>query len=184
MLNYIKENSKIITKLLLNQVGATILGFTISGFGVTRDSIFVFTSLFATVFYISLLYSAMWEEGGKERIRIDGGRAEMKPLRGLWVSLIANIPNILLAVLIVVGTIFGSTDGAFKWEWAGNLAGICKTIAVFWEGMYTGLIRTYSPYNPIAYVLVILPAIVVSTGAYYLGVNNKKLLGFLGKKKK
>lgn len=184
MLNYIKENSKIITKLLLNQTGATILGFTISGFGVTRDSIFVFTSLFATAFYISLIYSAMWEEGGKERIRIDGGRAEMKPLRGLWVSLIANIPNMILALGAVIGSIFGSTDGAFGWQWAGTLGGLCKTIAVFWEGMYMGLIRTYSPFNPIAYVLVIFPAIIVSTGAYYLGVNNKKLLGFLTKKKK
>ena len=183
MIKYIKENSKIITKLLLNQTGATILGFTISGFGVTRDSIFVFTSLFAITFYVSLIYSAMWEEGGKERIRIDGGRAEMKPLRGLWTSLIANIPNMILALCIIVGTIFGSKDGKFAWEWAGSLGGICKSIAVFWEGMYTGLIQTYSPYNPIAYVLVILPAISVSTLAYYLGVNNKKLLGFLKKKK-
>ncbi|MBR6808455.1 MAG: hypothetical protein IKM46_08790 [Clostridia bacterium] len=183
MLKYIKDNSKIITKLLLNQTGATILGFTISGFGVTRDSIFVFTSLFAIAFYISLIYSAMWEEGGKERIRIDGGRAEMKPLRGLWVSLIANIPNMILALCIVVGTIFGHENGPFSWTWAGSLNGICKAIAVFWEGMYTGLIRTYSPYNPIAYVLVIFPAVFVSTGAYYLGVNNKKLLGFLRKEK-
>ena len=142
------------------------------------------TSLFATFFYLFLLYSAAWEEGGKERIRIDGGRADMKPLRGLWVALIANIPNFILAVIILIGTLFGSLSGPFGWTWAGNLAGTAKVIANFWEGMYIGLVRTYSPYNPIAYVLIPLPAVAVSAAAYYLGVNNRRLLGAKAKSKK
>ena len=82
MISYIKDNSRMITKLILNQFGAAVLGLTLSGVGVSRDSIFVFTSLFATAFYLFILYSAMWEEGGKERIRVDGGRADMKPQIG------------------------------------------------------------------------------------------------------
>lgn len=179
MISYIKDNSRMITKLILNQFGAAVLGLTLSGVGVSRDSIFVFTSLFATAFYLFILYSAMWEEGGKERIRVDGGRADMKPLRGLWIALIANIPNILLALLILLFTLFGYESGPFGWAWAGGLAGTLKVIANFWEAMYLGLVRVYSPYNPIAYLLIIIPGVVVSAGAYYLGINNKRLLGFL-----
>lgn len=183
MLKYIKENSQIITKLILNQVGAAVLGLSLSGVGVSRTSIFVLTSVFAVGFYLFLLYTAMWEEGGKERIKVDGGRAEMKPLRGLWVSLIANVPNMFLALLIIIGKVFGSYDGLFAWKWAGSIGAVSGTVARFFEAMYLGFIQTYSPYNPIAFVLIIIPAVAVSAAAYALGINNKRLFGFKKKSK-
>ncbi len=182
MLNYIKDNSKIITKLILNQVGAAILGITLTSAAVTNDTLFVWLSVFSTFFYMCLLYSAIWEEGGKERIRIDGGRAPWKPWRGLWVSLIANIPNFVLAVLIFIGHIFGVKDGAFAFEWAGSINVICRSIATFFEGMYTGLVRSYSPYNPIGYFLIIIPAVIVCTVGYLLGVNNIRVVDVLSGK--
>lgn len=182
MLSYIKNNSRIITKLLLNQFGSAVLGLSLSVVA-SRQSLFVLMSLFSTAFYLFLLYSAMWEEGGKERIRVDGGRADMKPLRGLWVALIANIPNMVLAVLIIIGKIFGSLDGPFAWEWAGSTGALAGTVARLFEAMYLGLIQTYSPNNPIAFVLIILPGVAVSAGAYALGIYNRRLFGFLSVKK-
>lgn len=182
MSNYIKDNSKIISKLILNQIGAAILGITLTSAAVRSDTLFVWMSIFASVFYWVLLYSAIWEEGGKERIRIDGGRAPMKPLRGLWVSLIANIPNIILALLIIIGHYFGVKGGAFEFEWAGNIKVIGRSIAIFYEGMYTGLVNTYSPNNPFGYLFIILPGLVVSTVGYVTGVNNFRLLDFLSGK--
>lgn len=179
MLNYIKDNNRIITKLILNQIGAAILGITLTSAAVKSDTLFVWLSIFSTVFYMVLLYTAIWDEGGRERIRIDGGRAPMKPLRGLWVSLIANIPNLILAVLILIGNIFGAKGGGFEYEWAGSIKVICHSIAVFYEGMYTGLIQTYSPSNPVGYFLIILPAILVTTVGYIIGVNNVRLFDII-----
>ena len=184
MSNYIKDNSRIISKLILNQVGAAILGITLSSAAVKSDTLFVWLSIFSSVFYMVLLYSAIWDEGGRERIRIDGGRAPMKPLRGLWVSLIANIPNIILAVLILVGHIFGVKGGSFEFEWAGSINVICRSIATFYEGMFTGLVRSYSPYNPIGYFVIILPAVFVTTIGYITGVNNVRLTLLFSRKNK
>lgn len=168
---YIKDNSRIITKLILNQVGAAVLGITLTSAAAQSDTLFVALSVLSTVFYMALLYNAIWEEGGKERIKIDAGRAPMKPLRGLWVSLIANIPNIAIAVFILIGRVFGSTS-SFGFKWAGTLYGIAHLAAVFYEGMYAGLVSSYSPYNPIGYFLIIFPALFMGTVGYLIGVNN------------
>ena len=184
MIKYIKDNSKIITKLILNQVGAAILGITLSSAAAQSDTLFAGLSVVSAIFYMVLLYNAIWDEGGKERIRIDGGRAEMKPLRGFFVSLIANIPNFVLFILIFIGRVFG-TKGGFGYEWAGALYGIGHGIAIFYEGMYAGLVSTYSPYNPIGYLLIILPAVIVCTVGYIIGVNNIRIFDVItGKKRK
>jgi len=184
MIRYIKDNSKIITKLILNQVGAAILGITLTSAAAQSNTLFWALSVVSTIFYMILLYNAIWEEGGKERIRIDGGRAEMKPLRGLWVSLIANIPNFVLFLFILVGRIFGTKSG-FGFKWAGALYGIGHGIATFYEGMYAGLVNTFSPYNPIGYLLIIIPAVLVCTVGYAIGVNNIRIFDIItGKNKK
>mgnify|MGYP004673530491 CR=1 FL=1 len=179
MLKYYKENSKIITKLILYQVGAAILGIIVTTAAVMSEWLFLAAGIFSTVFYLVLLYSAMWEEGGRERIRIDGGRAEWKPWRGLFVSLMANIPNMILAFLIIFGNIFGSKSGPFAWVFAGSIGAVAAVIARFWEGMYLALIQTFSPYNPIAFLLVILPSLAVCTAAYAMGIHNRRIFGFI-----
>ena len=184
MIKYIKANSKIITKLILNQVGAAILGITLTSAAAQSNTLFWGLSVVATLFYMILLYNAIWEEGGKERIKIDGGRAEMKPLRGLWVSLIANIPNFVLFFLIFIGRTFGTKSG-FGYAWAGTCYSIGHGIAIFYEGMYAGLVSTFSPFNPFGYLLIILPAVFVCTVGYIICVNNISILGILtGKNRK
>lgn len=185
MLNFYKDNAKTVSKLILYQFGAIILALSMSGFSVgKRPWLFAATSLFSTLFYLSLTYSAMWEAGGYERIKIDGGRAEMKPLNGLWISLIANAPNILFAVLIFISFVFGSDQGIINIGFIGAVGGVVMTVSRLYQAMYLGLIQTFSATDPIPYFLIILPSLFVSTGAYYLGVNNKRLFGFIKKSKK
>jgi len=54
-------------------------------------------------------------------------------------------------------------------------------IAIFIQGMYNGIISLYAPYNPFAFLAIIVPALVSSTLGYYLGLNNRRLLGFISK---
>lgn len=176
MISFLKENSYVIVKMILNQFGMTVFGLMLAMATSSNETLLLITGVFSVIFYMFLLYTIMWEEGAKYKIRVDGGRAPYKPLNGLYMSLCANIPNILLAVLILIGYLFGSKNGMFAMEWAGNLYTVTKLIAGLWEAMYLGLIRLFSPYNPIAYLLVIFPAVFVCTLSYYLGIREFRFL--------
>lgn len=178
MREYLKDNSRIITRLLLNQFGAAFMGFLITTSAARTPWLMVFASCFSVLFYLFLLYNVIWERGGQDRIRVDGGRASYKPLTGLWVSLIANIPSIILGILVLVGYIFGD-KGVFGYGWANGLHNGAKTASLVWNAMYIGLIHAYAPFNPLAHILHVVPALVVTSLGYYLGVSNKRLLGFI-----
>lgn len=175
MREFWNDNRQTIVRLILNQFGAAVMGLLITAAAASNEKLMLGASVFSTIFYLVLLYCVIWERGGKERIRIDGGRAAWKPLYGLYMGLFANIPNFLLAVLVLIGKIFGSIDGPFGYEWAGNLYAIVNVITRLWNAMYLGLIQTYSPYNPIAHFLDILPALVVCAFGYYLGLKNVRI---------
>jgi len=175
MFTFIKENSYIIVKMMLNQFGTAVFGLMLALATSSNETLLLVTGLFSVIFYLFLLHTIMWEEGAKRKIKADAGRATYKPLTGLYMSLCSNIPNIILAVLILVGYIFGHHDGAFQMEWAGNIYTVSATIARLWEAMYLGLIQLFSPYNPLAFVLIILPALFTCTASYYLGLKEFQL---------
>ncbi|MBE6569850.1 MAG: hypothetical protein E7658_06515 [Ruminococcaceae bacterium] len=183
MREFFSENGKIIVKLMLNQFGAAVMGLMITLAAANSDKLMLFASIFASIFYVALLYSVIWEKGGQDRIKVDGGRAAYKPFKGLLMALIANIPNLVLAILIAVGRFFGSTDGAFGYEWAGNIYAVSNAIGRMWNAMYLGLIQTYMPVNPLAHFLDILPALFVCGFGYFLGLRNFRILGIFEVKK-
>ncbi|MBQ8643004.1 MAG: hypothetical protein IJ480_12405 [Clostridia bacterium] len=169
------ENGRIVTKLILNQFGAAVMGLMVTAAAASNDTLKLFASLFSICFYLVLLYMVVWEKGGQDRIRFDGGRAPWQPFNGLKMSLLHNIPNILFAVLIIIGFLFGEKGGRFEMEWAGNMYAIFNVIGRLWHGMYIGLIQTFAPYNPIAFLLVVLPALFICTFGYYMGLTNRRV---------
>lgn len=170
------DNSKIIGKSLLNQFGAAFFGIMLFFAAYSLKHIIwlpLLASVIAIVFYLYLIYENMWEIGGQDRIKFDGGRAAKTPWKGLLISLMANLPNIILAVIINVSELLIFSTTGF----AGKINTIGRAIALLWEGMYMGVIKTYSPHNPIIYILIIFPAIFVSALAYYLGFSNIRIFG-------
>jgi len=169
------ENKKIIGKLILNQFGATFLGImVITAASAAKDQrawLMLFASCFAALFYLFLIYNVIWERGGQDRIKIDGGRAHRKPLTGLWISLCANIPNFVFAVMVLVSNPFKDT---MEWAVAMNVTG--RALCLLWEGMYAGFVSYFSPHNPVIHLLYIFPAIAVTTFGYLLGLSNRRLL--------
>lgn len=180
------QNKSIIGKCIMYQFGAAFLGIMLAmtAASAKNDTLFLITSVFSVLFYLCLIYTLLWDCGARERIRVDSGRAKKSLFNGLKISFFANVPNIVLSLFVYIGTIFGSTSLPFKWEWAGNLAGISKTLILLWESMYLGLVQLYMPNNIFAYSLIILPALLVSCIAYILGFNNFRLLSVFGVKPK
>ena len=175
MKEFWSENSKIISKLILNQFGATFLGLMViaaaSAAQGQRAWLMLFASCFAAFFYLFLVYAVVWERGGRDRIKVDGGRAVPKPWTGLWISLIANIPNFILAILVLISDPFKAS-----FEWAGNMNLISRALCLLWEGMYAGFVSYFSPNNPLIHLLYVFPAIAVSVFGYLLGFHNMRLL--------
>ena len=174
-----KGYSYSIVKMFINQFAIAMFGITLAiATGKTDSSTLqLVCSVFAVLFYLFLIYTMTWEVGASDKIRVDGGRAKASPWQGLFMSLMANIPNLILAVLILV-----FTPLAFHYEWAGNTVAVAKFIALLLEGMYTGLLTVdvggnALNYYSFSYVLIILPALVTATLSYFAGLHNFRIGG-------
>lgn len=180
MKDFWSEHSKIIGKTILNQFGAAFFGIMLFFAAYSLKHIVwlpLLASIMAIAFYLYLIYMIMWEYGGQARIKFDGGRGPKKLANGLFISLISNIPNLVLAAVILVSEPFiNSSDSV-----AGVVNTVGRAVALLWEGMYMGVVKTFAPHNPLIYLLMVFPALAVSTFAYYIGFSNRKLFGLIKK---
>ena len=172
--------------MVLNQFGSAFLGIVLWLAAATGDNhaLIIAASVFSILFYVYLQYSVMWDLGARDIIRVDGKRAPYKPATGLLYSFYANIPNYVIAVLILIGRIFGSADGPFGFEWAGNIYVVAKFAGSIWESMFNGFVELYSPFNPLIYFLMPLVPMAFASAGYFFGMKNFRLLSLIGIKPK
>lgn len=151
MLDLIKEKSHMIAKLFVYQIAMSLLGlFVVSPFD---GYIQIGASVFATLFYFSLICYAVIEDGQKDYVSCSAGRREGKAVLGLVYSLIAYIPTILIVLLQVV--LHLATDAM---SLTGLKAVLTFLIRFFLMGSYlgfdTGLVqRGYDTVNQMSVVL-------------------------------
>ncbi len=166
-----KKYSYSAVKLFVSQIAISVFGLVLAiacaKIGKTMQ---VVSSVGAVVFYLFLIYTAMWEVGSKDKFGIEYGKFEAKPLTGLWIGLLANCLNLLLALVITVCLVFA--DGGVL----SSIGGLSSSIAIFIEGMYSGILTLKIgelPLNSfaISYFIITIPAIVTSALAYYFGTK-------------
>lgn len=185
MKKFFHDYSYNITKMFVNQFAISIFGFSLT---LTTTQIYVnkntsngldiFTllvSIFAVMFYLFLIYTLSWEIGAKDKISVDSGKKPYRPHLGLILSLVANIPNLLLAILFAIGRIFNSSSMMF----------VVRFIATLIQGMYFGIITaisipvrgSYVQLNSLwpTFFLLTVPAMLTSWLAYFLGHKELKL---------
>ena len=171
-----------------NQFGGAVLGIMLSSAAMASRYLNLATSILAIFFYLFLQYTTIWETGARDRIRVDGGRAAENKWQGLQIGLLANGPNILLAVLVILLTVVGVLG---QWQWAGNADVVLTVIARFWQGMYNGVIIFVVPkglsgvqtiLSTLIYAAIILPSLVVTAVGYRMGYMNRRI--FPERKKK
>ncbi len=186
MFGFIKENSYNMVKMLINQFGMTIFGTMLALATAKNDTLLLASSIFATLFYLFLIYSVGWELGAKDKIRVESGRIQSFPAKGFFIALGANIPNLLLAFLMGFGAIISN---AFDAKWAGNISIISNAIARLIEGMYLGIIKILEGLffeNPTIldvwwwFIVITFPAMFVGWLSYYLGSRNIRIAALFG----
>ena len=176
MKNFLHNYSYSSVKMFVNQFAISIMGAMLSMATVnTEDAIVIFVSIFAIAFYLFLIYTQAWELGAKDKISVDIGKKEYKPHTGLFVSLLANIPNFIIAITFVfVLKVFPMS------EVAANIRTIASLFNMLLEGMYLGVLTTVNIGERTLltfwwmYFVITVPAMLTSWLAYYLGHKNKK----------
>ncbi len=184
MRSYIKDNLYLVTNQLLNQFGTAIMGLILSAAVGMSESrwLIIGCTVFTIGFYMVVQYTSLWDAGARDIIRVEGKRLPYRPYAGFVMSVFPAIPNFILGILVVVGSIFGSKTGSFGYEWAGNMCTVAKGIALFWESMYNGMIQLL-PSNPIIYLLIPIPAMLAAGLGYYAGMKNFLIIRIQKKKK-
>ena len=159
-------------RLFVNQIAISIFGLVlaIACGKVENSTLKIVTSVGAIIFYLFLTYAAMWEVGSKDKYGIDNGTKKESPLAGLFVALLSNSLNLLLAIVILACS-FAAEGGALYA--AGALA---KVIALFIEGMYTGLLSLDFGGMPLnnywlSYFVITVPSLLTSALAYWCGTK-------------
>ena len=164
---FIKENSKLISSLIVFQLGIDIFSAIVSltTYSISED-FFLYSGIFSILFYLFLILTATNDEGAKDSVRISSGRISPMPLKGLYIALAANSLNILFAVIIIITHYAKLTQ----------ICDIFRVIAYFLQGMYGSIITLYAGANPFFYLIIPIPAIIVSGIFYYIGMKGKLLI--------
>lgn len=194
----LKEHFYDIVKLYINQVGITIFSFFLyTALPTENDSLFttlrIVVSVFAILFYLALIHNIVWEMGAKDKIRIDSKGAEPTPLKGLFLALFANVPNLVLALMaIIFGTVYVCGGAA----WASPVFVVIFIIVKIHAAMYMGIIQGVTPAAPadaldiavytdallesVWFFVLPLVAIGLAQLSYWLGTKEIKIFGFMG----
>lgn len=191
MKKFFHDYSYNVVKMIVNQFAIAIFGVSLTlattqahieseGF----DTLTFVVSIFAVAFYLFLIYTLAWEIGAKDKISVDVGKKPYRPHMGLLVSFMANIPNIVLALLYAIATIVKNNNMLF----------IVRLISSLFNGMYFGIITSVSlPINgeyvqlnclwP-TFFLMAVPAMLTCWLAYFLGSKNIRIIASIGGSKK
>lgn len=178
---FANENSGTVVKTIIYQIGLTVFGFLLYSASVDGSTgVMAGLGAFSAVFYLVLLYVMSWDNGAKDKIRIESGRIKRDCFKGAKTALLANIPNLLLAVLSLVGYLFidkaalNSAGAYISPKWAVNLHGIAQIIGIFLNSMYTGLADAVNlETKPFYLFLVCIPCIIACGLGYFLGTMEK-----------
>lgn len=181
MIKYIKENLDSIFKLFINHIGMMIFALVVLitskllSTNIGNDAVYYIMGALSVLMYFSLIYTAMWERGASDKIKIDGGRLSPNLLNGLWLYLIANSLFILTSVLSLLFSFFVTKEASF----VNSIYAVFRFISHYYNAMYmpiTNIAGLGAVSKSLIYVATVLPGAIVSFVSYILGVKGFKCL--------
>ena len=176
MKKYIKENLESIGKLFINHIGMTIFSLVVLITAMLiSEVVFYIMGALAIIMYFSLLYTAMWERGAKDKVKIDGGRAKCNIFNGLYFYLLANTLVIFTSLVALILSLF-ITDEV---SGVNEVYSVFRLITHFYNGMYMPITKISGMghvLHSVVYILTVLPGAVVSFISYILGVKGYRCI--------
>ena len=182
MWNFFGENK--IFSLFTTQIAIAIFGImiTLPLDAAGAGNILFIPSIIAVMFYLFLLYNPVWQNGAKDKIRIDAGRGGASPFKGLYIGLFANALNIIFA--LILGICYLLKEYAFF----GAIYFVANILLNIGQGMYIGIVLQYfnnqEGLRVVFYMLVPLFSSVCIAVFYMLGRKNILMPRSVGGEKK
>lgn len=170
MKQFFDKYSYTAVKLFLNQIVIGIffgVGFLFVANKLENPAFKIGASVLSILFFLFLEYTVAYKLGTEERVSVDIGKAKADYLLPVKIWLLANSLNLLLALFITLGQVFSGV-GFF-----GSVGGVCVTVAMIIEGMYSGLILLWPHWS--MYFIITLPSLLVVFLSYVLGLKSKKI---------
>ena len=181
MIKYFKENLGSISKLFINHVGMTVFALVvlITSSLLTKKIgnpvVFYIMGGLNVLMYFSLLYTAMWERGAKDKLKVEGGRMKEGLFHGLYMYLLANALSIFFAVFTLIFACFASDPNSGIY----SVYDVFKLITHFWGAIYLPITKLEfaSPVlHSLLYFAIIMPGAIVSCVSYVLGLKGFKCI--------
>ena len=187
-MRFLKENSYDIVKLFVNQIGISIFSLVLYTAASRIIDVELYISIFAILFYAALIYTASWDMGSQDRIKVDSGKMKQNDFKGAIVAAVANIPNVIFIVLAIIFigshlasgsegmyTAFGVINLVFRLICAmyiGVLSAIFPAEVI--DGVITEAGKTAYLNQSIGYLVCLIVPILAGAIGYYLGMRNIK----------
>ncbi len=185
MKKFMERYSYECVRLFLNQIAIGLFGVSLAVASSMAHNVplRIITGAFSVLFFLFLQYNVMWKVGANDRLSDDLGKMKVNYAVPLYLWLIANSLNFILALLVSLRIWFTNV------EILGTVGAIAVAIKLIIEGMYTGLLAIRvggAELNSYWFMhfLTPLPALAVVYIAYFLGSKNIKLTAPFSKDKK
>lgn len=196
-MRFLKENSYNIVKLYINQLGISIFSLLLYSSVATMKNeklsleLTVGISVFAILFYFALIYTAAWDIGASDIIKIESGRMKSQKYKGALLAFFANFANLVLAGICVVAMLvyMNGNEGAIGFSQVSNL--ILRLTDAMYIGSLQGIFSAFSEdanmYNLLqsyGFLATPLLSVIVTHLGYILGMKNFKIFPSSKKAKK
>ena len=167
-----------IVRIFVDQVAIAIFGLAVAlgcaasarSLGEGRAQMLtVVSSAFAVLFFLFMVAELCFRQGVSDREKTDIGRFEKNKLTGLYMGLLANVPNFVFALGYTVFYYIEATRG--------SVSGFFGLGAKLIMGEYLGVLsvkigETMLSSIPPVYFAVMIPGVIASFLGYYIGVNS------------
>ena len=186
-MRFLKENSYLIVRLLMTQIGMLVFATVLTVASVSFSGLLLTVSIFSVIFYMALSYVATWDRGAKDVLRVEAGRDTRRLYTGFLAGAFAAIPSLILTILMLVANL-ASLDAMYP---------VLRIILFIWQAPYTGIISTFFDGTALtvfgaavaqetfyllmtlAYFVALIPPVVGAGLGYIFGYKNYRIFGHL-----
>jgi hypothetical protein len=163
----------IVNYIIFSVFGLSLLGAVSLGFAKSEADptpLMVTGTVAAVLLYVFVSYGEIWKAGDADTLVVTGGELRYDALTGLYIGLLASVPNFLIALLMLLSSLFPK---GLSWLSAGVVV-----VNFVYNGMWRGIMnlgRTAIGSQWWFYLAVSVPTLAVSFFGYLAGVKGLHL---------
>ena len=166
--DFMKYYSYGYVRIFVDQIAIAIFAVAIAvGVSSKGTTLAVISSVFSVCFFLFAVAALTFKQGVTDREKTELGRFKKNNLTGLYMGIIASIPNFVLATLHALLALFPSLQ---------NYKGIVNVIMKLIYGEYLGILTLSVGERKLGemilpFFIMIIPTLLAAFLGYYLALN-------------